>query len=191
MSRLSLKNMRLGFPKLFEPQAIGEGKPRYGAALIDDKHINHEQITAAIDEVIKEKWPKGAPKNLEYAYRNGDTNLSNKTGDVYEGFAGNWYLSANRAERQGRPIVLGSDGRPIGPEDNCIYAGCRVHAVVSFFADTGHGAPKICCVVEAVKFAGDDEPFSGGLTYDKAADMLAGFGDVEESGAMDADSLAD
>ena len=54
----------------------------------------------------KEEFGGKSPIGKDCCLRDGDENISSKTGEPYVGFPGTWYLSANRAESQGPPLIL-------------------------------------------------------------------------------------
>ena len=54
---MRLINVRLAFPAIFEPKAVGDGAPRYSAAFPIKPGSEHaKQITAAIASVAAGKW---------------------------------------------------------------------------------------------------------------------------------------
>ena len=169
-----LTNVRLSFPQVFEPRAAQPtDKPRYGASFLIDKSDkkNLEAVRKAMDEVAKAYWPKGAPKKTEYCLRDaGDKD--------YAGYEeGNFYVSAARAEKQGRPLVVDRNKAPLTEADQKIYGGCYVNAKISIYAmEHKTGGPMVNAALEVVQFVRDGEPFGGGRTT--ADDMP----DVEENG---------
>ncbi len=102
MSKVMIQNVRLAFPQLWEPKSVnGEGEPAYSASFIfPPEHPAKAAMEAAIDECGKEKW--GAKwdkvkKELEAkdktCLHDGDTKAN------YDGYEGNWYVSARNKSR--------------------------------------------------------------------------------------------
>ncbi len=128
----------------------------------------------------------------------------------YAGFADMYYLSTSSPAKlgdDGKPVVIyvpGTtkvdyykgqppvinrqkqpvrDGQPEAP-----YAGCRVNAIVSFWAQPkgGKWGARINCNLLATQFNGDDEPLGrGGIDVDSAFEAI-GDAPAENAGAAKA-----
>lgn len=176
--QIVLRNVRLSFPQLFEPKAVGtDGKPRYGASFLISKKdkANLDLINKEIARLVKDKF-KGKPlPEKDQPLHDGDTK-------DYDGYEGHFYLSANRSEKQKQPTVVDSDKTPLTEKDNRPYAGCYVNAIVRFFSMGGVGdkqggyGKKICCSLETVQFAKDGDPFGA------ARASLDDLPDIEDEG---------
>jgi hypothetical protein len=107
---------------------------------------------AAIATAIKESL-KGA--------KIGDDKKCLKDGDDFEyaGYAGNMSLKASSNKR---PLVIDRDKSNLTEEDNRIYAGCRVNAIVELWAQNNTYGKRINANLLAVQFYKDDEPFADG-----------------------------
>jgi hypothetical protein len=183
--QVKIKNARIAFPVLFEPQQFkGEGKPRFSCKIMVPKSdkAGVAAINEAIAAVAKEGWPKN-PKMVD-SFKGNSNKFCLIDGDLsgVEGNEGYWILSANRSETQGRPTVVGRTRQPLTKEDGVIYSGCRCNFILDIWAQT-KDYPGIRCRLDGVQFAGDDEAFSGGsrVTADD-------FDDVDDG--ADADDLA-
>ena len=115
IGRIMLKNVRLAFPALFEPTTVaGEGKPRYSAALLlEQDHPQLAAINAAIEAIAKDKWKdkgvailNGLRKTDKVALHDGDTKTQ------YDGFAGNWFISA-ASQENAPPTVVDQARNPL------------------------------------------------------------------------------
>lgn len=190
-----LKNVRLGFPKLFRAEkATEDSAPKYNGIFIIDPEsktgqANIEAVKAAQKYAAQgkfgDKWQnivKGLERNRR-AFRDGNTQ-TNAEGDVYDGFEDAKIVVAGRSEKQGRPQLLDRHKRQVAEEDGVLYAGCYVDAVVSFYAVTGkeRGGNGVFASLEVVRFRADGEAFGGGLSGDAATDLLD---DLDDD--MDAD----
>lgn len=173
---LTLKNVRLAFPNVFSPRAMkdektGETRKRHDATFIFSPE--HEAFTAvqqAIIKVAKQKW--GDDKGLAYAkalLQRDQTCLHN--GDLkalkYDGFAGNWYVSASNKTR---PAVVHCVKDPatgkakvLTEADGVIYAGCYVNAIIEVYPFEGREGKKdgIYATLLGIQFAGDGDAFGG------------------------------
>jgi hypothetical protein len=164
-----LQSVRLSFPKLFKPEAsIEGGTPKFGAAFLMDPETetgkaNIKALKAAIGAVAKKTWAEKAEKVMKAldsdrsGLRDGDT-ATNGEGDVYSGYENMVFVSASNRKR---PQVLNRDKTPITEEDNVIYGGCYVDAVVSVWAtaDKKLGGNGVFCTLEVVRFRKDGEAF--------------------------------
>jgi len=187
-SELMLRNVRLAFSDgLVSPKAIAGGKPRYSCNLIIEDPVTLASVQKAIDEIAKSEFQGKAPKDKDCALRDGDDNIS-KDGEPYKGFAGNHYLSANRAESQGPPLVIDKRRGEITTDRRHAEfpeAGDYVNAKVQLFSLNGKNdkknaasaayGKKICCSIEVVQLLKKGEPFGGG-----GKPSAAGFEDLPE-----------
>ena len=166
---LTLKNLRLSFPTLFEPKEFkpGDGKPRWSATfLVEPGSEADQKIEAAIIEAAKEEWPKDWQKRLaalkgqknQYCYLDGNT----KTFDGYEG------MMALASHRSGKtkagsntpPLIVDKDPKKqLTEKDGKPYAGCYVNAKVSIYAQSGEN-PGMRCSFSVIQFAKDGDAFS-------------------------------
>lgn len=180
-----LKNVRLGFPKLWRAEKATESSaPKFSAHAIIDPNTatgkaNIEAIKAAQKHVAVaqwgEKWEnvfKSLEKNRR-SFRAGE-GMTNNEGDIYSGYEGMKYLVANRSEKQGRPDVRDRKKNPTTEEDGLVYGGCYVDMVVSFFTTTKkeQGGNGLFASLELVRFRDHGEAFGGGMSSDEALDML-------------------
>jgi hypothetical protein len=174
--QILVKNARLGYPKLFTPQALKgdpSSKPRYGCAiyLSKDDVKTKAKIDAEIDRLAKLHFKGKVPKAKDMFIKDGDGD------DGDENTAGYWVISANRAESQKRPQVVDKDGRtPLDSQDTKPYAGCRCNFLISVYVPKNW--QKMCAVLEIVQFVADDEPF-GSVTVN-AAEVMPDLSDEDE-----------
>jgi hypothetical protein len=175
---IMLKNVRVAFAAgLVTPQRGEAGnKLRWGCKFImPPDHPQLPDLKALIEKVVMDKHlTKGKAKLDEY-YRKDKVPLfdADKAGKDWDGFAGNWFLSANKAinfEKQGSPdfdvikeappILVGPNSKKLEPgKESMIYSGCYVHAKVSIKCyEQGEGG--VNAVVTGVMFAKDGDSFS-------------------------------
>ena len=176
---LKLNNVRLAFSDgLTEAKTIAGGKPRFGATLILEDEATRKQVEDAVKQIAKEEFGGKVPVGKDCAFREGNLN-TNKEDVVYTGFADKWYISANRAEHLGPPLILDNKKDPATGAPRIIKdkldtkfpeAGDYVNAKVSFFSLNGRNdkksnasfGKKICCQVEVVQFYAKGEAFGAG-----------------------------
>ena len=149
---------RLGYPKLFKAESVKKdpaSKARFGCQIYLPKsdRTTAKAVQAEIDRLVKEKLKGVKPKGADICVSDGDDG-----GD--ENTKGHWIISANRAEKQGRPQVIDRNRTPLTPDDNRPYAGCYCAFLISFFVPKDW--KKICASLEVVQFAKDGEPFGAG-----------------------------
>lgn len=174
--KLSIKNVRLAFPVLFNAKSVnGEGDPAFSASfLLDSKHPQIAEIKKAIDEVGRAKWGQkweAVKKQMEAADKtalhDGDTKAE------YAGFEGNFYISARNKVR---PLVIDRDKSPLVESDGKPYAGCYVNASIELWAQDNNYGKRINASLRGVQFLKDGDAFAGGGTASEDD-----FDDIEEA----------
>lgn len=160
--RIKLINVRIAFPQLFEPKQVGgTGKAAFSASFLMEKDdVNFETVMAALKQVAAEKWGNEAMNMLRNLLA-GDK-LCLHDGDSkpdYEGFSGNWYVSARSYTR---PKVVHQNKTAITEADGVIYPGCRVTAVIDIWAQDNKFGKRINAGLGGVQFRADDDAFASG-----------------------------
>lgn len=167
-TRFRIDNVRVDWPELFVgKQFNGEGKFRCGATLIvEPTHKQFKQIEAAIEEAAKVKFKDKAAAVLKVA--RAKDNVCLRDGDLKaaksEGYAGNFYISANCAGGDteaacAKPTVYdGAKNKITDPAKNPIYRGCYVNALVEFYGDNRFGEGIFCKLV-GIQFCRDGDAF--------------------------------
>ncbi len=148
-----IKNVRLSFPSLFRKASFQGVETKYEGTFLLDKTEHRaaiDEISKAIAEMLKEHKTKLSPDKI--CLKDGD--------DVeYEGYAGTMTL---KASNKNRPLIIGKDKSPLAEDDNVIYSGCYVDAIITlWFQDNGFGK-RINASLEGVQFRGDGQPFGDG-----------------------------
>jgi hypothetical protein len=175
--------VRLAFAQnLFTAGTVGgEGKPAFSVtAILGKDHPQLEELTAAEEQVAKEKWGAKAPailKSIRAAekgvIKDGDTKAD------YDGFEGNSFVSM-RSEK--RPNVYGRDGSQLTEADGVVYSGCYAHVMLEVWAQDNSFGKRVNAQVTGVMFSRDGDSFGGGAAPAKAddfADLSAADGDVD------------
>lgn len=174
-TKVTLKNVRLSFPNLWEAKEFkaGDGKFRYDAtALVEPGSANDKAIEAAI--LAEAKTEFGAKWE---SFLKGIRGQSNKDCYVdgstksYDGYEGVKALSSHRRKQDGPPGVYDKIGafdeakqkvvpNKLEADSGKPYAGCYVNMVVEIYAQKGEN-PGIRAGLVSVQYAGPGDAFSG------------------------------
>lgn len=160
--KVSLVNVRLAFPNLFEAKSFGgdEATASHGASFLFPKtHPAYKLVTEAIEAAAADKWEKKAADVLKQlrtadrtALHDGDSKKD------YAGFEGNFFVAARN---KSRPLVIDKDKSPLTAADGKPYAGCYVNAIIDIWAQDNKFGKRINATLSGVQFAKDGEAFSG------------------------------
>lgn len=157
--KLKLQNVRLSFPSLFRKGTYNGNETKYEATFLLSKDSQKDQISAlekAIAEKIKSDL-KGAKLGADkLCLRDGDDT-------EYMGYEGHMSFKASSKKR---PLVIDKDRSPLTEDDEVIYGGCYVNAIVELWAQNNEYGKRINATLLGVQFARDGEPFASGSTAD-------------------------
>jgi hypothetical protein len=183
--KLLIKNVRMAFPSIFEPEAFGDGDPAYGGKfIVPQEHPQLAEIRKAVTTAATEKWGEKAAGILsllkddkKVAWVEGP--YRNKNGDIYDGFEGMYHLSTrNGGKAPVKPSAFDTQNRPVTQSDGVLYSGCYVDVSVEFYAqDNGYGR-RINCSLRGVRKAADGDSFGGGASA--GADEFGAPANVED-----------
>ena len=158
-------NARLSFPHLTEAKSTNNGNPRFQASfLMDPKDPAQKEqikkIKETVEQIAMDNFGKKVPSD-KCCLRKGDDEEGNPR---YDGYGGMWAVSAARAQKQGRPVLVDRRRNPLSDKDaaTMLYAGCRVNAKINIYANNHEGVKRINATIEVVQFVRDDEPFGAG-----------------------------
>lgn len=170
MSKIKLQSVRLSFPSLFQQAAFGgESTGKYEATFILDKKEHAQvisQIEAEIARLQKEEI-KAKVSSDKICLKDGDE----MGRPEYEG------KMTIKASTKKRPLVIDRDKSPITEDDNIIYAGCFVNAILTLWPQNNNFGKRVNAQLDGVQFVRDGEPFGdGGIS----ADAFDAFGDDDE-----------
>lgn len=159
--KIKAQNVRLSFPSLFKTAKFGEQDTgKYEATFIFDK-VEHADVLAdiqsKIDAMIKSELKSKIPAD-KICLKDGD--LEGRP--EYEG------KMTLKASTKKRPLVIDRDKSPITEEDEKVYAGCYVNAIMSLWPQNNQYGKRINAQLDGIQFAADGEPFgSGGIDADE------------------------
>jgi hypothetical protein len=175
--KVHLKNVRLAFPRLFEPEAFeGTATYRRGALFIirGDDTEQLEMVRKAIQAAAAEKWPDPAKRSAILAMLERKDALCLHDGVMkagYDGFEGNFYVSANGAsgktpETAGPVTVIDQFRNPLTAASGKPYAGCYVNAIIDIYAQDNSYGQRVNAALKGVQFWADGDAFGGGKPAD-------------------------
>lgn len=169
---MKLTNVRLSFPSLFRKAVFQGTETKYEATFLLDKKTQADlikKVQSTIDAFAKETFKGSPPKSLKITcFQDGDK----KEYDGYEG------KMAFKAASNRRFTIINRDKTPLTEEDEVLYAGCYVTALVSlWYSDHPKGGKQILGNLLGVQFVKDGEAFG-----EKAAsvDEFDDLGDDED-----------
>lgn len=169
MSKIQLKAVRLSFPSLFQMGSFGgDSTGKYEATFVLDKK-EHAAVIAQIEAEsarMQKEDLKAKISSDKICLKDGD-DLGRPE------FEGKMTIKASTKKR---PLVIDRDKTPITEEDNKVYAGCYVNAIVSLWSQNNQYGKRINAQLDGVQFARDGEPFGDGGTN---VDEFDAFGDDE------------
>lgn len=185
-----IENGRLSFDDLYEPTASVEGgRLKYRCNIIIDPTTdtgkrNIKKIENLIKQVEMDKFKKspGTYKTDDRkCFVDGDSCVNQKTGEVYDGYAG---MAILKAANDKRVAVVNRDLTPLVAEDGVTYAGCYCNFFVRIYGVTGadKGGNGLFASLETVQFVKDGEPFGGAPVDPKSV-----FKNLEKDGGDAAD----
>ena len=160
---------RLSFPSLFQMASFnGESTGKYEATFILDKKDHAKQIAEIEAEIARMQ------KDLKVKLAADKICL--KDGDDMDRpeYAGKMTIKASTKKR---PLVVNRDKTPIVEDDNIIYAGCYVNAILTLWAQNNAYGKRINAQLDGVQFVRDGEPFGDGGV---SVDAFNEFGDGDE-----------
>lgn len=179
MAKVIIHGARLAFPDLFEAvQYQGTGPFTFRATFVlepetratwilgpnDKKEGNAIKVIEKVLEVTaNEKWGAKAEAQLKAIKAGGSQKCCFYDGDTkaYNGYPGNWILSATRNQDAGAPVVVDRGKRPLTAKDGVLYSGCYVNGTVEIWAQDNSFGKAVRATLVNVQFNRDGESFGG------------------------------
>lgn len=161
--KVVIRNARLSFPDLFEAvQYQNQGPFNYRCTyLVPLDSQSRKDSDAAIKQVADDKWGAKADGILKTIRAAGKICFSDGDAKEYNGYAGNWALTATRGQDSGRPVVVDRAKNPLTAADGKIYSGCYVNGTVEIWAQDNSFGKAIRATLVNVQFVKDGESFGG------------------------------
>lgn len=158
--RIVLKNVRLSYPHLFEPERFDESQDaKYGCVLIIPK--NDPQVKAikeAVFEVGTEKWgnkiqPGKWPSNLHQPLKDGD-----EKADTNPEYTDCYFISPTSKQKV---VLLDRSKRVLTPDDDKLYPGAYVNASLTVAPFDAAMKKGVSIFLNGIQFFADGERLAG------------------------------
>jgi len=169
MSKIKLNNVRLSFPSLFKRAEFNGQVGKFEATFLLDKEdtktkkLIDDAIAAAL-AAAKVKVPKD-----KYCVRDGDDS-------EYAGYADHFSIKASSNKR---PTVINRDKTPLVEDDDVIYAGCYVNAIIDFWIQDNSYGKRVNANLYGVQFVRDGDAFGSG-----DVDVVDDFDSIDDDGDL-------
>ena len=165
MSKMMLKNVRLSFPSIFKKAEFDGNVGKFEATFLIDKA--DEKTKAMLDDAIAAAIAEAKVKvpSDKRCLKDGDES-------EYDGYEAHWSFKAASSKR---PTVIDRDKTPVVEEDEKLYAGCYVNAVVDLWIQNNKFGKRVNANLYGVQFVKDGEPFGLGAT-----DVSEDFDDLDD-----------
>jgi len=171
MAKITLKNVRLSFPSIFKRETFQGEEGKFAATFLINKET-HADVIEEIENAIKEK----IKTDLKGAKLPADKICLKDGEDIeYAGYKGHYSIKASNNKR---PLVIDRDKTPLTEDDNKLYAGCYVNAIIELWTQSNSWGKRINANLLGVQFYADGEPFSDGVNA--SSDDFDAFGDDED-----------
>ncbi len=156
--KIPLPKVRLSFPSLFKKSSFNGVEGKYEATFLlskDDKDT-YNKIIKKIELKLKAENKKVSKSN--YFIKDGDEIFEEKE---YQGYSNTYAIKASNNHR---PKVLDKDNNPLLEEDNVIYSGCYVHAIISIWIQDNNFGKRVNANLLGLKFFKDGDRFNEGVS---------------------------
>lgn len=159
MAKIKLQNVRLSFPSLFRKATFEGTETKYEATF-----LLHKEDHADVIAEIKKQIAAGIKENLKGAKVASDK-IALKDGDESgrDEYAGHYTLKAANGKR---PKVIGRDKSPLVEDDDVLYSGCYVNAVVDPWYQSNAYGKRVNFNLLGVQFFKDGDTFESGSVAD-------------------------
>jgi hypothetical protein len=153
MSKVMIPNARLSFPNLFKKAVFNGKEGKFEATLLFPKTDTktYKSLMKAIEDCKTENKLK--VKDDLLCIKDGDEIAEDKG---YPDYAGMWAVKAGNNKR---PTLINRDKTQISEDDNVLYAGCYVNAIVQPWAMNNEFGKRISANLLGVQFVKDGQPF--------------------------------
>lgn len=155
MAKITLKNVRLSFPSLFQKAVFNGTETKFEATFLLNKEEQADtikQIKDAIADMLKNDL-KGAKLGADkICLRDGDDTS-------YDGYEGCYSIKASNSKR---PLVIDRDKTPLAENDGKPYSGCYVNGIIELWPQNNEYGKRINANLLGVQFYADGDAFASG-----------------------------
>tara|TARA_R110000803_G_scaffold46891_4_gene98255 strand:+ start:16075 stop:16581 length:507 start_codon:yes stop_codon:yes gene_type:complete len=152
MTKIILKNVRLSFPSIFQRSVFDGKEGKFEATFLIDKE--DEKTYTAVNNAIK-----AAIKESGVKIPSDKICLKDGNDIEYDGYENQWAVKAANSKR---PTVINRDKTPLAADDNVIYAGCHVNAIIDIWIQNNSYGKRANANLYGIQFVKDGEPFGQG-----------------------------
>lgn len=149
---------RVSFPHVFQPNKEG----KFGLSMLFSRDTDFRLLEAAVQTLIKEKYPKGAPKGLMLPILDGNDSDREEHKDVF-------YINAKAGKY--RPGLVDQNRQDI-VDENEFYPGCYARATISLYPWEYLGKKGISVNVRNIQKLRDGEPLVGRVSAANEFDQV-------------------
>lgn len=185
-----LRNVRVSFVEVFDAVTFKESTSYGIKCFIEPGSENDKAIRKAIEEVGLIRFPQAG----KWERVHDELRLDKKAYPYIDGKRvdyvvpdGNWILTAKRAEKDGRPMVIDGRKNPLAKSDGKPYSGCYCNVKVDLWAQDGENK-GVRCTLQVVQFVKDGDSFGGAKP--PSADDMDDLGDTGGDDLAGGSSLA-
>lgn len=162
-----IKNVRLSYPHLFKAWAKNPDKetPKYSARFLMDKKAHAADIKALgqhLNKLMQDNFKGRIPADKLF--------MRDGAGSAKPEQENAWMISASESRR---PDVRNRDKSLIVEEDDIVYAGCYVNALIRPWAQNNIHGKRLNANLLAVQFVRDGDRFGA-----ERPDVDEAFGDI-------------
>ena len=169
MSRIKVKQVRVGFPVFWTPRGFKgedgkEGTPKFSGTFYLHKKKHAADIKAVKAEMAAAHAASSIAKtkiNAEkMALREVPEDKIDETGNISgTDMKAEDYMILTASNSKAPPIVNKNPAQKIEEKDDIIYGGCYVNVSVSFWVQNNKYGKRINGSLESVQFFGDGDRF--------------------------------
>tara|TARA_R110000823_G_scaffold103904_2_gene221581 strand:- start:333 stop:860 length:528 start_codon:yes stop_codon:yes gene_type:complete len=163
--KVHLKNVRLSFPSIFNRATFDGKEGKYEATLLLDK--SDTKTKAKIDKVIED-----AIKAANVKVPNDKRCLKDGDDSDYDGYENVWSIKASSSKR---PTLIDRDKTPLVEDDDVLYAGCYVNAIIDVWIQNNQYGKRANANLYGLQFVKDGEAFGSG-----PVDVTDEFDDIDD-----------
>tara|TARA_R110000803_G_scaffold116981_1_gene185534 strand:+ start:5742 stop:6278 length:537 start_codon:yes stop_codon:yes gene_type:complete len=165
MAKMQLKNVRLSFPSIFKKAVFKGVEGKFEATLLLDKA--DKKTKKKLDEVIE-----AAIKEAKVKVPSDKRCIKDGDDAEYDGYEGMWSVKASNSKR---PTLINRDKGQIVEEDDVLYAGCYVNAIIDIWIQNNEFGKRANANLYGLQFVKDGDAFGRGNE-----DVTDDFDDLED-----------
>lgn len=177
---------RASFPSIWEKDSFGDGEPNYNITLLFPPGTDLSEMENEIAKVVKDKWPKGRPKNMKH------WPPIKECDEEYAGYDKGWHHVKFKTSLH-KPEVVGPNKEevlretPPNAPEAAFFPGCWCRVSYSVMAIDNQFGKFIRLNLGNIQVSNRPaEPLSGvGSTADEDFDSFEDIDDAALLGEMD------